>query len=807
MNFKKIEEKWNKKWEENGVFKFDINNLENKRYILEMFTYPSASKLHVGHVFNYTTPDAFAKYSKMKGFNVFQPMGFDAFGLPAENFALKTGVHPKDSTEKNMEIITQQLKSAGLKFDWEYTLQTCNPDYYKWTQWLFLQLYKQGKAYQKYALVNWCPSCNTVLANEQVVDGECERCGSQVIRKNLTQWFFKITDYAERLLEGLEKLDWPEKTKISQKNWIGKSVGAEVEFNVENSTEKITVFTSRVDTIWGVSYLVLAPENPLTLKLTTPENLEKVQAYITETAKKDDITRQSTTLEKTGVFTGSYAINPVNGKRVPIFTADYVLASYATGAVMGVPAHDERDFEFAKKYGLEIIKVIENSFGETVLPYTANGKLVNSDIFNGFASRSVKDKIISHLESLGCGRKKVNYKLRDWSVSRQRYWGCPIPIIHCEHCGAVPVPEKDLPVLLPNTMDYKPDGRSPLARDENYMNTTCPICGMPAKRDPDTLDTFVCSSFYFLRYPSAKETEQFVNPQQINEICPIDFYIGGMEHANGHLLYSRFITKFLYDQGIINFEEPFKKLVHQGMVLGPNGQKMSKSKGNVINPDDIINEFGADAVRLYLIFGFNFVDGGPWNDNGIKNCVKFLERVERFTEIALEMQEGNSEYSEAEKELDYVHHSTIKEYERNMNAFALNSAVARIMELVNALYKYNLNGGKNKKLVLEVTESLLKLLAPLSPHISEELWEKLGHETSIFRSGFPACDESKLVKSEIEYAIQINSKIVGKVNIPTNTTHAQIEELAKQKIQERLSDKNIIKAIIIPEKLINFVCK
>ncbi|MBR5012607.1 MAG: leucine--tRNA ligase, partial [Clostridia bacterium] len=534
--------------------------------------------------------------------------------------------------------------------------------------------------------MNWCPSCNTVLANEQVIDGCCERCDTQVVKKDLTQWFFKITAYAEELLADLEKLDWPEKTKLSQKNWIGKSIGTEVEFKVADSEEVITVFTSRVDTIYGVTYLVLAPENPLTLKLTTAENKDAVEAYILETSKKDEITRQSTTLEKTGVFTGSYAINPVNGKKVPIYIADYVLATYATGAVMGVPAHDERDFAFANKYGLEIIKVIENSFGETVLPYTANGKLVNSDRFNGMASRSVKDKVIAYLEELGKGRKKVNYKLRDWSVSRQRYWGCPIPIIHCEHCGAVPVPEKDLPVLLPDTMDYKPDGRSPLLKNEEYINTVCPICGKPAKRDPDTLDTFVCSSFYYLRYPCANETEQFVNPYIVNKMCPVDCYVGGMEHANGHLLYSRFITKFLRDEGVLNFDEPFKRLIHQGMILGPDGQKMSKSKGNVVNPDQFVEQYGADAMRLYLLFGFNFVDGGPWSDDGIKACAKFLARVERLVENVFAMEQGfnASQYSDAEKALDYARNFCLKEYETTVENFAFNSSVARVMEFTNA---------------------------------------------------------------------------------------------------------------------------
>lgn len=809
MDYKGIQEKWNKIWEAQKTFKFNPNNLENKEYILEMFSYPSGSRLHIGHLFNFTIPDSLAKYRIMKGKNVFQPMGFDAFGLPAENYALQTGIHPRISTNANMEYMTKQLNNAGLAFDWEYTLRTCEPEYYKWTQWLFIQLYKKGLAYQKHAPVNWCNSCNTVLANEQVIDGKCERCGTDIVHKSLTQWFFKITDYADRLLEGLDRIDWPEKTKISQKNWIGKSVGAEVDFNVVGSDDVITVFTSRVDTIYGVTYLVLAPENPLTLKLTTATQKEAVKEYILETSKKDDITRQNASLEKTGVFTGAYAVNPVNGKKVPIYTADYVLATYATGAVMGVPAHDERDFAFANKYGLEIITVIQNSFGDTVLPYTANGKLINSGKFTGMASRSVKDKVIAYLEEIGKGRKKVNYKLRDWSVSRQRYWGCPIPIIHCEHCGAVPVPEKDLPVMLPDTMDYKPDGRSPLSKNADYMNTVCPICGKPATRDPDTLDTFVCSSFYFLRYPCVHSENSIVDEKIINQICPVDCYVGGMEHANSHLLYSRFITKVLYDLGVINFDEPFKKLVHQGMILGPDGQKMSKSKGNVINPDDILEEYGSDAVRMYLLFGFNFVDGGPWSDDGIKGAAKYLARVERLVEnaFALEPGENAANYADAEKALDYARNFAIKEYEQNVENFAFNSAVARVMEFTNALYKYNLENNKNVNFFQDHVKDLLRLLAPFAPYTVEDLWQTIGEEKSIFRSGFPVCDETKLVQTTTEYVVQINSKIVGRFEVETNASKQQIEDFAKAAAAEKLAGKEILKAVVIPNKLVNFVCK
>ena len=818
MDFKEIESKWNKYWEENKTFKFNEKELGKKQYILEMFTYPSGSHLHVGHLFNYSLPDCFAKYKIMKGENVFQPMGFDAFGLPAENFALKTGIHPRESTTKNMEVIESQLAKAGLNYEWDYAVRTCEPEYYKWTQWLFLKLFEKGLAVQKYAPVNWCPSCNTVLANEQVVDGECERCGSQIMHKNLTQWFFKITDYAEKLIEGLDRIDFPEKTKVSQRNWIGKSVGAEVEFKLEKAIEiekndkkenvdKITVFTSRPDTIFGVTYLVLAPENPLTLQLTTSENKNAVEDYIAETIKKDEISRQNATLEKTGIFTGSYAINPVNNKKIPIFTADYVLATYATGAVMGVPAHDERDFDFAKKYNLKIKQVIKAESGETILPYTQNGLLVNSGDFDGMKNDLAKEKIISHLASKNQGRQKTNYKLRDWSVSRQRYWGCPIPIIHCEYCGTVPVPEKDLPVLLPNTMDYRPDGTSPLAKNEAYMNVICPKCGRPARRDPDTLDTFVCSSFYMLRYPNARNNESFLDPELTNKICPVDYYFGGMEHANGHLLYSRFITKVLYDCALINFDEPFKKLTHQGMILGPDGQKMSKSKGNVINPDDLIKEFGADAVRLYFIFGFNYADGGPWNDEGVRSCSKFMDRVVRLVEKVLsydQIHEQNSLNRQAEKDLVYARNYAISELEKNMNQFTCNSAVARIMELVNALYKYDLQTTKSTNLMFEITKDLVRILAPFIPHTAEELWQKLGEKTSVFKSGFPIVDESKLKKDEIEIVAQINSKIVARIMISTSATQEEIQAQAKSAISEKLTGK-IIKTIIIPNRLINFI--
>ncbi|NLH34962.1 MAG: leucine--tRNA ligase, partial [Lactococcus chungangensis] len=617
----KIDEKWQKIWEDKKLYKFDENNMEKKLYALEMFSYPSGAKLHAGHWFNYGPVDSWARLKKMQGYNVFQPMGFDAFGLPAENYAIKTGVHPKDSTLKNIETMEKQLRAMGAMFNWDHEVVTCFPDYYKWTQWLFLKLYEKGLAYRKKAPVNWCPSCNTVLANEQVVDGGCERCGTEVVKKDLTQWFLKITDYSEELLQKLDDLDWPEKTKAMQRHWIGKSKGAEATFKVDNSDVTFDVFTTRVDTLFGVTYVVLAPESPLTDKVTTPEYKEAVEEYKIQSAKQSDIERQSLTREKTGVFTGAYAINPANNKKVPIWVADYVLATYGTGAVMAVPSHDERDFAFATKYNLPIIRVVE---GGDSLPYTDYGKLVNSGEFNGLSGNKAKEAIVNLLSSKNLGHWKVNYRLRDWLVSRQRYWGAPIPIVYCEKCGTVAVPEEQLPVELPYDVEFAPDGKSPLAKSEEFVNTTCPHCGGPAKREVDTLDTFVCSSWYYLRYPDNKNSDKAFDPEIINKMLPVDKYVGGPEHACMHLLYARFVTKALRDMGYLNFDEPFLSLRHQGLILGPDGQKMSKSKGNTISPDDYINEYGADVFRLYLMFGFDYTEGGAWSDDGIKAISKFV---------------------------------------------------------------------------------------------------------------------------------------------------------------------------------------
>lgn len=689
----KIDEKWQKIWEDKELYKFDEANMDKKLYALEMFSYPSGAKLHAGHWFNYGPVDSWARFKKMQGYNVFQPMGFDAFGLPAENYAIKTGVHPKDSTLKNIETMEKQLRAMGAMFNWDHEVVTCFPDYYKWTQWLFLKLYEKGLAYRKKAPVNWCPSCNTVLANEQVVDGGCERCGTEVVKKDLTQWFLKITDYSEELLQKLDDLDWPEKTKAMQRHWIGKSKGAEATFKIVNSDITFDVFTTRVDTLFGVTYVVLAPESPLTDKITTAEYKTLVEEYKIQSAKQSDIERQSITREKTGVFTGAYAINPANGKEVPIWVADYVLATYGTGAVMAVPSHDERDFAFATKYNLPIIRVVE---GGDSLPYTEYGKLVNSGEFDGLSGNEAKEAIVNLLSSKNLGHWKVNYRLRDWLVSRQRYWGAPIPIVYCEKCGTVAVPEEQLPVELPYNVEFAPDGKSPLAKSEDFVNTTCPHCGGPAKREVDTLDTFVCSSWYYLRYADNKNSDKAFDPEIINKMLPVDKYVGGPEHACMHLLYARFVTKALRDMGYLNFDEPFLSLRHQGLILGPDGQKMSKSKGNTISPDDYIKEYGADVFRLYLMFGFDYTEGGAWSDDGIKSISKFVDRVERILSQCTEIVDNSkTTLDKAEKELNYVRNFVIKGVSEDAEKFQFNTCIARIMEFTNALSKYVNEDKKN----------------------------------------------------------------------------------------------------------------
>ena len=807
MDMKRIEKKWQERWEKEKTGYFNPKNIDKKYYCLEMFSYPSAAKLHLGHWYNYGPTDSFARYKKMKGYEVFQPMGFDAFGLPAENYAIKTGIHPKESTEQNIRNMEQTLREMGAMFDWDAEVKTCEEDYYKWTQWLFLKLYEKGLAYRKEAPVNWCPSCKTVLANEQVVNGACERCGSTVVKKDLTQWFFKITDYAEELLQGLNNLDWPEKTKLMQKNWIGKSTGGEIEFTCE-SGDKFKVFTTRADTLFGVSYVVLAPEHPLVKKLTSEGQRKAVENYVYETSKTNEIDRLSTSREKTGVYIGHNAINPINGKSVPIYAADYVLYSYGTGAVMGVPSHDERDFAFAKKYGLPITRVVKGVNTDDTLPFHEDGILVNSPGFDGMTSEEARKAILSKLAKEGKGSHKTNYRLRDWLVSRQRYWGAPIPVIHCEKCGVVPVPYEDLPVKLPHNVEFTPDGESPLKKCDEFMNVRCPVCGGEAKRDPDTLDTFVCSSWYYLRYPDAKDSKRAFDPEIINKMLPVDKYVGGAEHACMHLLYSRFITKALRDMGYLKFDEPFKSLVHQGVILGPDGLRMSKSKGNIIAPDPYVEKYGSDVLRLYLMFGFSYTEGGPWNDDGIKAIVKFFDRVEKLIpKAAAVSNKTNREIGENEKELLYATNYAIKCVDRDMENFSFNTAVARLMELLNALYKYDAIESKNTAVFSECFKKFILLLAPCAPHFSEETWEMLGNKSSVFTASYPVCDESALVKDKVEVAVQINSKIRAKMFIPSEATEDEIKKLifSDEKLAAELAGKTVKKLIVIPKRIVNVI--
>ena len=810
MDMKAIEKKWQAKWEKDKLYCFDKRNIDKKYYCLEMFSYPSAAKLHVGHWYNYGPTDSFARYKKMKGFEVFQPMGFDAFGLPAENYAIKTGIHPQDSTLKNIATMEQTLKEMGATFDWSQEIKTCMPDYYKWTQWVFLQLYKHGLAYRKEAPVNWCPSCQTVLANEQVIQGQCERCHDTVIQKNLTQWFFKITDYAEELLQCLDDLDWPEKTKAMQKNWIGKSIGGEIIFKCENGEDELKVFTTRADTVFGVSYVVLAPEHPLVKKLMTEKQAPEVLKYVEETSKAKEIERLSLDREKTGVFTGAYCINPVNGKKVPIWISDYVLYSYGTGCVMGVPAHDDRDFVFANKYGLPITRVVKGVGVEDELPFTNDGVLVNSLDYDGLSCEEARKKILSDLTQTNNGSFKVNYRLRDWLVSRQRYWGAPIPVIYCPNCGDVAVPESDLPVELPYNVEFKPDGKSPLAKSEEFINCKCPKCGAKATRDSDTLDTFVCSSWYFLRYPDAHNSKQPFDKEIINKMLPVDKYVGGAEHACMHLLYARFITKALRDMGYLNFDEPFKSLVHQGVILGPDGNRMSKSRGNVISPDDYVREFGSDVFRMYLMFGFSYTEGGPWNDGGIKSIAKFLEKVEKLvTNVNSQADNKVTTYSREEKELDYARNYAIKLVDRDMNSFSFNTAIARIFEYVSALTKYDALSEevKNVALLKDCIKDLLLILAPMAPHFVEELWSQAGNKKSVFTFDYPVFNEKALIKDEIELAVQINSKVKAKIVVSQDMTNEQIEEIAKTNptIVTALDGKPVKKAIVIKGRLVNLI--
>jgi leucyl-tRNA synthetase len=817
--FKKIEEKWRKKWTESALYETDLSNLKKKCYALVMFIYPSADKLHLGHWFNYGSTDTWARFRKMRGHNVFEPIGFDAFGLPAENFAMKTNGHPHDITEDNVSIIRHQLKAIGAMYDWEKEINTSQPEYYKWTQWIFLQLYKSSLAYRAKAPVNWCPSCNTVLANEQVVNDEtCERCGTRVTKKNLTQWFFKITEYAERLLTGLDKIDWPDRTVLMQKNWIGKSIGVEINFQLDDDSESLfSVFTTRPDTLYGVTYMVLAPEHPLVEQITTPPQRDIVQQYVEESIRSSEIERTSTIREKTGVFTGAFAINPVNNKRVPIWIADYVLMSYGTGAVMAVPAHDERDFDFATQFDLPIRKVIAKPGvrEDEILneAFTDLGIMINSGPFSRLPSDQGIEKVADWLESKNLGKRKVNYKLRDWLISRQRYWGAPIPIIYCENCGEMPVPEEQLPVLLPYEVDFRPTGESPLKYHEEFLNTNCPKCKKIAKREVDTMDTFVDSSWYFLRYLSPKLNHRAIDSESANQWCPVDMYVGGAEHATMHLLYARFITMVLYDLKHIGFEEPFQALRHQGVIKGPDGYRMSKSRGNVVNPEEYLEKYGSDAFRCYLMFGFEFEKGGPWSDEGIVSLDRFLNRIWRFFQNygwVFTGESKNQNDGEDENELNKILHRSIKGVSTDTERFHFNTAISRIMELVNGMYRYAAEKPKdkiNQQFLKQVIEKLILLLAPFAPHLSEELWERTGNAYSVFNQQWPSFSTEALEEEIINYGVLINGKVRAQMAVSKELPSEEIEKSALQtgRIPELIKGKTIRKVIVVPEKVVNIV--
>ncbi len=818
--YSEIESKWQKYWEDKGVYKTDLSKPEKKCYTLVMFIYPSGAKLHCGHWYNYAPADSWARFKKLQGFNVFEPMGYDSFGLPAENYAIKTGIHPYDSTMKNIDDIRTQLKRIGCMYDWDAELMTCQPEYYKWNQWLFLELYKKGLAYRKNAPVNWCTSCQTVLANEQVLsDGTCERCGSLVIQKNLTQWFFKITDYADELLDGLDTISWPEKTKLMQRNWIGKSTGAEVVFDVVDSKEKIKVFTTRPDTLFGVTYVVLAPEHPLVDAIAAPEQKAAIAAYRDSIKSLTEIERTSTTKEKTGVSIGAYAINPVNGEKVPVWISDYALITYGTGCVMAVPAHDERDFEFAKKFNLAIRKVIvqEGTAPESELQeaFTEAGTMINSASYDGMNSIDFKAKIIEVLDAEKKGKKHINYRLRDWLISRQRYWGTPIPIVHCPNCGEVAVPAEQLPVELPYDVEFRPSGESPLASNEKFINTKCPKCGADAKRDPDTMDTFVDSSWYYFRYLDPHIKDAMFNVDLGNAWAPVDMYIGGAEHATMHLLYARFIHKFLRDIGLTKSNEPFQTLVHQGTITN-QGAKMSKSKGNIVNPDEFINKYGSDVFRMYLMFMGPFEMGGDWSDKGITGTERFVSRMYEFFSANKGLTEGISipekfeieSLGNEEKIVYRKTNQTLKKYEIELENLRFNTAIAALMELSNEMSK-NFSTCK-KELQAYVLERFAFMMAPLAPHFAEECWEMIGKNTSLFEAPvYFKVDTAALVEDTANIAVQINGKLRGTLQAPMNSEQQTVKDMAMavESITKHLDGKTIVKEIFVKNKILNIVVK
>ena len=817
-NFSEIEKKWQTKWAEGDVFKVTEDPDKEKYYVLEMFPYPSG-KLHMGHVRNYSIGDVLARFKKMKGFNVLHPMGWDSFGLPAENAAIKHGVEPSKWTWENIGEMREQLKELGLSYDWDREVATCHPDYYKWMQWIFIQFYKKGLAYKKENPVNWCPSCQTVLANEQVVDGKCERCKTLVGKKDLSQWYFKITDYAERLLDNLEKLPgWPNKVKLMQKNWIGKSIGAEVTFEIDGFDKGLDVFTTRPDTLYGVTYMVMAPEHPYLKELVAGSEYEEpVNAYVDKVQHMSDIERTSTTNEKTGQFTGRYAINPLTGKKVPIFISDYVLMDYGTGAIMAVPAHDQRDFDFAKKFDLEIIPVVDSDDPEVDVydlkaAFAAEGTMINSEMFNGMNNKEAIEKIIDYLEEKKIGKKSINYKLRDWLISRQRYWGTPIPMIHCDDCGWVPEKEENLPVLLPADVQFTGKGESPLATSKTFVNTTCPVCGKPARRELDTMDTFLDSSWYFLRYCDPKNTEAPFSKEKVDYWMNVDQYIGGVEHAILHLMYARFFQMALYDLGLVSTEEPFKNLLTQGMVI-KDGAKMSKSLGNVVSPAEIIDKYGADTARLFILFAAPPERELDWSDKGVEGSFRFINRVYRmvydFSQNCIEVPESYEISGDADKNMAYWLNYAIKKVSDDIGErFNFNTAISTIMELVNEMYRYK-EGTVNPGLFGAAIKDLIIMLAPFVPHVTEEMWEHLGYEGSVHDQSWPEYDEKALVKDTVEIVVQVNGKIKEKLDIAGGLSREEMEKTAmeNEKVKGLIEGKNVVKVIAVPGKLINIVVK
>jgi len=817
--FKRIEKKWQTYWEENKSFKTVEDDSREKYYVLEMFPYPSG-KLHMGHVRNYSIGDVVARFKHMRGFNVLHPMGFDSFGLPAENAAIKNGTPPAEWTFRNIEEMTEQLKQLGISYDWEREVETCNPNYYRWMQWIFVQFFNKGLAYKKENPVNWCPSCQTVLANEQVIDGACERCHTPVGKKNLSQWYFKITDYAERLLGNLKKLPgWPNKVKLMQENWIGKSIGANVNFKIDGTDKIMKVFTTRADTLFGCTYMVMAPEHPYLEELVQgTEYEEEARRYMQEVQHMDEIERTSTVKEKTGVFIGKYAINPVNGKKVPIFISDYVLMGYGTGAIMAVPAHDQRDFDFAKKFDLEIIPVVESKdpsvdINDLKEAFVAEGTMINSGEYDGMNNREVIPMMVDWLAEHNSGEKTINYKLRDWLVSRQRYWGTPIPMVFCDDCGWVPEKEENLPVLLPEDVEFTGKGESPLTTSKSFVECSCPKCGGKARRETDTMDTFLDSSWYFLRFCDPHNDEKIFEKKKVDYWMNVDQYIGGVEHAILHLMYARFFEMALSDMGLVTAEEPFKNLLTQGMV-NKYGKKMSKSLGNVVSPEEIIEKYGADTARLFILFAAPPEKELDWSDEGVEGSYRFLNRVWRLIREFKEKVDNSDGAinikSVNDKKLNSKLNATIKKVTDDIEKrFNFNTAISSIMELVNELYKYKQGEDLNTPLLEDAITKLVTLLSPFTPHICEEMWHELGKEESLIGVRWPDYDESALVEDVKTIVIQINGKLKERLSLPAGLSGADLEEkvLEEPNVASLIQDVNVVKTIAVPDKLVNFVVK